>query len=659
MENEDKKQSISFLLPEKAREYFLTGSTQELEFKLNQKILSQIYDALFNLYEIKKTDNYFPDENELYNELEFRKKSISDKIPLPEKKEIIRLSFILATHKPSFLSILKELRYDEANKFYFVTKFALPFNNDINFLQKGISQVLHNSLVTFRNHYTEINPTNRLKEKIVNFKSIDDLKDTLETGQVYVILKKIYFYKTDFDNLNEKDIFRINLINQRLKELLLKPLTYQLVKDKLIVSIKRNFDNILPDILLINNLYHIEVRFNLLLDLIYHPIIKNIIYDKMDSDKKILIESKNRIEQALEISQFVLTKKEFPEEFILLASEIISLYQYIEASKQQEKIELQKIELKQLIDKLSKSPGIFRIKSKNKVYLSPELMEYILKGKIPQILFATIPIYNPQYTSVDDYEEIYLLLKEKKQIASAIEQAKDLYQKVRDIHFIRILEQMLQFHDKTEEELNQLIPSYIKEDFYDLVSQSYIQNLPLLKRILYKITNERINKKTLIQFWKDYCKNNQLNINKSVTLKSKEKKNKSKEIQEIDLKQSDLFIQLKEKIEWYLERDIIPTEKILYHDFKEQKKELDHLFKMINVGLKSVQDITTLTTSNDTYIISKPFLIKHKEELLNKFKNKLQELEGIETKGGKLISLKTDKDKIELYKKIIKILNEL
>jgi hypothetical protein len=286
-------------------------------------------------------------------------------------------------------------------------------------------------------------------------------------------------------------------------------------------------------------------------------------------------------------------------------------------------------------------------------------MEYILKGKIPQILFATIPIYNPQYTSVDDYEEIYLLLKEKKQIASAIEQAKDLYQKVRDIHFIRILEQMLQFHDKTEEELNQLIPSYIKEDFYDLVSQSYIQNLPLLKRILYKITNERINKKTLIQFWKDYCKNNQLNINKSVTLKSKEKKNKSKETQEIDLKQSDLFIQLKEKIEWYLERDIIPTEKILYHDFKEQKKELDHLFKMINVGLKSVQDITTLTTSNDTYIISKPFLIKHKEELLNKFKNKLQELEGIETKEGKVISLKTDKDKIELYKKIIKILNEL
>ncbi|GIX42271.1 MAG: hypothetical protein KatS3mg129_2004 [Leptospiraceae bacterium] len=476
MENEDKKQSLSIILPDKAREYFIHSLSSDIDFIKNQKLLSQIYEALLNLYEIKKSDSYFPDENELYNELEFRKKAIGDKIPLPEKSEIIKNTFILACHKPLFLSILRELSYNEKNKnFYFITKFALPYKNDFSFLQKGLSQVLHNSQVVFRNHFSEINPTNRLKEKIIKFQSIDELQNILETGQLYVILKQIYFYKYNFLNVNENDLYRINLINQRIKELILKPLTNQLVKEKLIVSIKRNLNIILPDILLINNFYYIEIRFNLLLDLIHNDKIKNFLYEKMTTEEKIKIESQNRVEQALSLAQYIINNKNLSESLLLLGSEILSLYQYIENSKKQQKLEQQKQELKQLIDKLSKSNGILRIKNKDKIYASKEIIEYILQGKIPQILFATIPVYNSNYPSIEYYDEIYILLKDKKQIALAIEQAKDLFYKVMDIHFIRILEQMLQYHDKTEEELNQLLPSYLKEDFYDLVSRSYIQ----------------------------------------------------------------------------------------------------------------------------------------------------------------------------------------
>ncbi|GIX42272.1 MAG: hypothetical protein KatS3mg129_2005 [Leptospiraceae bacterium] len=181
-----------------------------------------------------------------------------------------------------------------------------------------------------------------------------------------------------------------------------------------------------------------------------------------------------------------------------------------------------------------------------------------------------------------------------------------------------------------------------------------------MKRILYKILNERIDKKTLRELWKHYYDKNKLNIKQGIERSNQKiKKSNIHSDQNIEIKSDNLFHQLLEKIEWYLERDTIPTEKILYHDFIENKKELDNLFKMIHVGLKSVQDIIPVITKNDIYVLSKPYLIKHKEELLNKYKNKLQELEGIKIKEGKVISLKIEKDKIDLYKNIINILNQL
>jgi len=663
MENEDKKQPIRYLIPEKAWEYFSQPLSTDDDFIKHQKILSQFYDAIINLYQIKKSETYIPEFEEIYQELEFKKKAISDKIPLPEKSEFLKYSFILACHKPAFLAILRELQFDEQQRrFYFNTKYAIPFNGDLNFLQKGISQVLHNSQANFRTHLTEINPTNLLKEKIVNFKSIEELKDVLETGQLHAIFKKIYFIKNQFVYTNENDIYRMNLINQRLKELILKPLIYQLAKEKLILSLKRNLDVHFPDVLLINNLYYIELRFNLLLDLIHHESIKKTIYEKISTNDKILFSSKSRVEEAILLSQFVMTNKDFSEDILLLCSEIISLNQFIESSKKQEKLEQQKIELKQLVDKLSKSNGIYRVKYKDRVYSSPEIIEYILKGQIPQILFATYPVFNSSSTSIDSYEEIYLLLKDKKQIASAIEQAKDLYQKVSDIHFVRILEQILQYHDKSEEEINQILPSYLKEDFEILLSRTYLQDLPFFQRILYKLIGGKLDKKTLMQLWKNYYNKNKLKVIKEAPINKPEKKTekvKQKQEEELNIQDNELFVQLKQKIEWYIERDIIPTEKVILHDFKENKKELENIFKMIHVGLKSVQEIIPIITKNDVYLLSKEYLLKHKDELLNKYNTKIQELEGIQLKDGKVISLKTEKDKIDLYKNIIKIINKL
>jgi len=69
---------------------------------------------------------------------------------------------------------------------------------------------------------------------------------------------------------------------------------------------------------------------------------------------------------------------------------------------------------------------------------------------------------------------------------------------------------------------------------------------------------------------------------------------------------------------------------------------------MIHVGFKSVLDIIPIITKNDVYLLSKEYLLKHKDDLLNKYNTKIQELEGIQLKDGKVISLKTEKDKIDL-----------
>jgi len=59
MENEDKKQPIRYLIPEKAWEYFSQPLSTDDDFIKHQKILSQFYDAIINLYQIKKIRNLY------------------------------------------------------------------------------------------------------------------------------------------------------------------------------------------------------------------------------------------------------------------------------------------------------------------------------------------------------------------------------------------------------------------------------------------------------------------------------------------------------------------------------------------------------------------------------------------------------------------------
>ncbi len=662
MESEEKKKNINFILPNEAQNYLLnpikyTGDPIILK---NQKILLYIYESILKLYESKKQLSYIPNEIEVYEDLEFRKKAIGDKTILPSREEIYKYYFILASYKPVFLFLLRELVYNPEKKFYFITKFALPFNNDFTFLEKGITQVIHNSLVTFRNHYQEINPTNRLKEKIVNFRNIEELEDILETGQMYVILKKIYFYKNLLHSPVEEDLFRINVINQRIKEMILTPLIYELTKEKLIISIKRNYLINSPDILLINNHFHIELRLNLLLDLIHNPLIKEEVIKQFSTQDKILLESKNRLEQALILSKSILDNQNNPHSLLLLASEILSLYEYIQKMDQIQKKEQLKSEFQELYSKLTKTKGILRIKNKDKLLCSPQIIEYILSNKIPNILFATIPVFDKNYTNADDYSEIYILLNDKKHITLAIEQAKELYDKVQDIHLIRILEQLLKYHELSDNEIQKLIPSYLLEELEEIISKSYYNQLPLFKRFLYKILNEKIDKKTLHRLWKDYCSKNQISHKNQSQLSQtiKETKIIQKE-KEVEPAIKSLYKELLNKIEWYLQRDIIPTEEIIFNDFKEQKKDLYKLFQLIHSGLKTFQDITFISAKDNTYLFTKDYLIKNKESLQNKYKNKIQEIEGIQTKDGHVLSLKTEKENLELYKKILQLLEKI
>lgn len=672
MENENKTKHLNFYLPQEGMNVLSSPFQTSLsgDYLKNQKILSQIYDIIYKLYDVKKLETYFPAEQEVYEELEFRKKAVKDTVPLPSKDEFIKLYLMLANHKPVFISILKELSYNLEHSFFFITKFAIPYNNDLNYFQKGLSHIMHNSMVTFRNHYNEINPNIRLKEKVIKFNQLEELEEILETGQVYTIFKNMYYYKNQIPGASESDLMNMNQTNKTLKEFILKPLIHQFNKENLVVIIKRITSIMLPDIILINNPYQIELRFNLLLDLIHHENIKKIIWEFLSSEEKIFIESKNRLEQALEISRKVIKLEKIPKGILLLSSEILGLYEFLEKNKKQDQLEKDREELKQLLKKVTFSNGLYRVKNKDKIYSAPKVIEYILAGKVPNILFATKPIFNKQYTNIDHYDEIFLLLNNKKNISLAIEQVKDLYYKVNDIYFIRILEQMLKIHELSDNELQKILPPHLIDEFITLISKSYINQLPFFKRIIYKLINEKLNKPTLKKFWSDYYNKNKLIIkitsdaNSEITSKTpRDKKNpktqSTNQDTKLDTKTNNLYKNVLSRIEWYLERDTIPTEKILYHDFQNEKQTLNHLFEMAKLNLKSVEELIKIETKNEVYYLSKKYLINNKENLINKYTNKIQELEGIETKDGKYISLKVEKDNLELYKALIKVLNQL
>lgn len=666
MEQKEKRNSLNFILPSKAQEIFLNPSnfTQDEDIIKNSRIISQIYDSICNLYESKKQmENYFPSEKEIYEDLEFRKKAITDKIPLPSKQEVLKFLIILAAHKPSFLLLLRELNFHEVNRFYYITKVAIPFNNNLNLIQNGILQVIHNSLVVFRNHYSEINTTNLLKQSIQNFNNIEELEDVLEIGQLYSIFKGIYLYKKDFLNITNNDLVKFNIVNQRIQEMILKPIMSQLVQEKIIVSIKRSqFDPSLQDILLINDLYSIELRYNLIIELIFNENIKNKVLEHYSNDKKIIFNNKSREEQIQELCEFIVqNRKNFHNGIFLLATEILSLKDFIQSAKVKEQIEKDKIELKELIKKLSKQIGFFRAKARGKVYVSERILNYILQKKVPNIFFATYPIFDQNFPEETHYEEIYLLLDDKNLIVNTFKQIQELFNKVQDIYLIRILEQMFNYHYLSKEEENKLFPAVIREDLRELISKSYLNQLPFIKRILYKITREIIDSKTLKNLWKKYYESNRLKIQNYEKKEKKQDLNlkKSNEnLESFDEKDEELFHSLLKKINWYLERDKIPTKEILLHDFSEQKNELENLFKKISLGLKSYKQILIIPIKHSMYLLDKNYLVNNKENLIKKYTEKLKEIEGIEVKG-RILSLKVEKENKELYQKILSILKSL
>ncbi|MCS7204752.1 MAG: hypothetical protein NZ853_03565 [Leptospiraceae bacterium] len=657
-----------FYLPNQARNFFLNprNFTQDKDLIDNQKILSQIYETIYNLYEAKKSENYIPTEKEIYEDLEFRKKAISDKTPLPPKEIIYRYYFMLAAHEPAFIAILRELRFDFQNKFHFITKIAIPFRDNLDFLQKSIMQVLHNSMVAIRNHIHDYNPINELKERIQLYKSIDELEEILEYGQINYMLKKIYFYKNQIYNPTDKDLSRINIVNQKIKEHILKPLLYQLTKENHVVTIKRKLQ-ISTDILLVNNIEIIQSHFHLLLDLVMNEITKKVIFEQLSSEQIKKLENFNRVEQANFISNFILSQPQnFPKGIQLLATDILGIHEYIHKHQEKEKLEQDKEELKQLIQRLTKASGILRVKNRDKSMVSDRVLDYILKGGMPSILFATIPIYDFQHPEAKHYNEIYFLWNDKKSIGRAIEQAQELFRKIKDVHFIRILEQMFRYHDRSEQELSNIIPSYLREDLDKLISDSYLDKLPIWLKIFYKIINGKISRHTLKEFWKDYYQKNKLKFDEGVVeekettkTQTQRKTKESKDTKENINFSMELYKNVIKRIEGYLERDFLPTEKIILKDFENQKRELQNLFQSISMGAKSFQDIIFIETKQDVYLLSRNYLKQNKERLIQKYNQKLQEAEGIKTKTGQVIALKLEKEKVELYKKILQILNQL
>ncbi len=671
MEREEKKFSLNYLLPSKVREFFLNPSafTKEEDIIINQRILSQIYDSIYNLYESKnKLENYFPTDKEIYEDLEFRKKAIGDKLPLPSLEKVIKLLFILATQKPAFILLLRELNYNEKEKFFFTTKVAIPYNNNINTIQNGILQVIHNSLVTFRNHNSKISTTNLLKEKIQNFNSIEELESVLELGQIYSLFKNIYFYKRNFSELTPNDLIRINLVNQRIQDIILKSIIYQLAQEKLIVVIKRNpYELSLPDVLLMNDLYSIELRYTMLLDLLFHNTIKELITNSLPTEVKNNLNQLSREEQITELCNLVIKNKDkINKGIFLLATEILSLKEFIDISKKKQQIEQDKIEIKDLIKKISNQNNFFRAKSKGKTYVSERILNYILQKKIPNLLFATYPIFNKEYPFEKYYDEIYLLLNEKTNIVNTFKQIENLFHKIQDIYLIRIWEQMFDYHNLLEEEKNHLFPAIIRENVKELISKSYWNDIPFFKRIILKITKETLDPKTLRSLWKKYCEKHQLMLKESSIQEIKLNDNKKEliqketkeKIEEEILEDKEIFESLLKKIHWYLERDKIPDQEILIQDFPQKKQEIEKLLKRITLGLKSYQQIIPLHVKGKIYFLDKKYIVENKEKLIKKYEEKIKEIEGIEVKG-KVISLKLEKQNLELYQKIQSFLKTL
>ena len=188
-----------------------------------------------------------------------------------------------------------------------------------------------------------------------------------------------------------------------------------------------------------------------------------------------------------------------PSHLVHLTTELIKLATWESSHEKQLQQEKKRLELNSLFSTLQKMENIYQVRDKKWIKENMETILSLLRSKVPGVLACTHPYINPfqigkDFDPIASGVSIYLLLKDKKASANAIEAAEKLRQTNQDITLLRVLENLFGYHTESRGNLKEYIAPIHLNRFEEALSRCYLPNLSWLSQLYYGLVGKTLSK---------------------------------------------------------------------------------------------------------------------------------------------------------------------
>ncbi|EHQ07156.1 hypothetical protein [Leptonema illini] len=665
-------QTIRFLSNPKASDVRASGDIFE-----HGRLLSLIYDSIQRLTEANRArvESYYPTDKEIYEDIQLRKRAISDRAPMPPHGEMMKVCLMMAELNPPPFYILREYAVID-NRLRFITKFVASTEHESgNRVSDGLHHVIHNTIATIKTHLIGMDFNRPLQEKIAVFSRLEDLPGIVRLGRMDQILSDIYLRKSDIEAPEEKDVIRLQKVNHFIREHVFRPVLVELTKSRITVKVgldplRKSTGRPLPDVILFNNLNSIRFRSKMIVDLLVTKPVLKAVEAVMPQGFSVLAEKDDREKISQLVAEKVVeaakTRLDLPDALVEICAERIALDAYMKDLEKQDQVETDRQEMQKLLQLLKQQKGVFRAKSGHRLTVNERLLDFLVRGLFSGILIGTEPPYafGAKNLSSKDFQSVYLLLKDREATARAIDQAEELHEKTQDVVLVRLIEQMTAFHEKSEAELKEIIaPAYI-EKLRRLVATTYLPQLPLFQRLWLTLKGRLPDSRIQKRLWEQYvAQSTRLTSKRSgiaaagKTLEDVQggpRQNKLDERMQIVLgRMADIAAMLWEKGQF-------PDRKAIMTSLpsQEDRAVAERLFGFIKAGAASTRDIIEIQVPHrEAIYASRRHFENNLSALRERFQRRMADFEGHETKEGVKLSMKHRTEEKEVVRAIVQTLN--
>lgn len=665
------QQGLALLKPDEVVRFLAnprqSGIRSSEDITEKARTLGVIYDAVIRLMQVNraKLELYYPTDTEVFEEIEARRRAVSDRASNLSREDMLNALLLLAELQPPAIYLLREFGVID-RKLRFTYKIVAGDEAQPNRAKNGVEHVLRNSIAMVKSHLIGMDFSKPLQEKVVAFRNMEDIGAVLRQGRLESILSDIYIRKSELPEATERDRMRMQKVNHQLRELILRPLLLELTKSGAAVRLdltqcRRDSARQFGDPILPNNATAIRMRCKLISDLILKPAclkaMESILPKEYmgspgpdEAERRSLLVAQKVIEAAR-------TRLDLPDSLVEVAAERVGLESFLRDSDRKDQISTDRDEMQRLLMTLKQHKGIFRAKQGNRIQVNDRILDYITRGFYSGILVATDPPLAPgkKPGSIRDFETIYFLLRDREATAKAIEQAEELFNKVEDVLLVRALEQMTGFHERTETELKEFIaPAYL-DRLRELVATSYTMNLPLLKRFWLSIKGLMPDQKMQKQLWEEYLARSRRPGDTGPTRPQGKTVKKGPTIEggprpaaDLDDGSARVLAKIVKGLEVMWEKGHIPNEKSMLSSLhnREDRASAEKILTFLRLGAASVRDIVEITVPNqESLFASRPWLEKNSDALRERYQRRLADFDGIETKKGVKLSIKNNTEK--------------